>query len=143
MEYCQYISHESHESLSDVNTDVDTIIINERNKEFLLLSQEMECISEISESLNALVNEQRENIEIAEKNIVSAEDNCESGTVYLGTANNITQKLRSMFTKGAIVSTGVTGAGAMTVILLNPIAGGIAAIIGVGGLVFCIVQLNQ
>jgi t-SNARE complex subunit (syntaxin) len=85
--------------------------------------------------------EQAEPIEIIEQHIEQADVNITEGTKHLAIAESYATKFKNIFAKGALVSTGVTGVGAVTGVFLNPIAGGIGVIIGVGGIIFCITQM--
>lgn len=135
------------QSLSELDSvdehGINRIIIQERNEDMRRIAKDMEHLSDISLSLKELVYEQGEDLEVAEENIEVVEENVEEATEHLTVAEKLTNKFRNIFAKGALVSTGVTGAGAATGIFLNPIAGGIGVIAGVGGLVYCIIQMTS
>ena len=121
--------------------DIDILIIEERNEEMRKISEEMQHLSDISLSLKELVVEQKEELEIAADNVETAEEDIEEATKNLTVTEKLANKFKNIFAKGALISTGVTGVGAATGILLNPIAGGIGVVAGVGGIVYCIIQM--
>ena len=133
------LAHSDLEVMYD--SDIDRQIIRERNEDVQRITNDMEALSEISLQMKELVFEQGDDlIEIDEK-VEVAEENVEQSTQNLDQAETFSNKLKNIFAKGALVSTGVTGAGAVTGLLINPIAGGVAMAIGIGGIVVCILKM--
>ena len=130
------------ELISVIDQDIDMTIIRERNEDMRKLAKDMEHLSDISLSLKELVYEQAEPLETVEQQIEKAEQNTEQATETLAQAETLSTKFRNIFAKGALVSTGVTGAGAATGIFLSPVVGGVAVVIGVGGIIFCVLQMG-
>lgn len=122
-------------------SDIDREIIRERNADVKQIADDMSDLGEISLQIKELVFEQAEDLDIAEENVTQTEENVQQSTQNLKQAVSLSSKLKNIFAKGALVSTGVTGAGAMAGIFLNPIAGGVAVTLGIGGIVFCIFQM--
>jgi len=131
------------EHIIDTNTDINLAIIKERHDALRKISEDMEHINDISLSLKELVYEQAEPLEVAEQHTENANINVEQATIHIAQAETYANKFKNIFAKGALVSTGVTGAGAATGIFLNPIAGGIGVVLGVGGIVYCIIQMTM
>ena len=125
--------------------EINQKIIEERNIEVQKIAEDMEHISDINLSLRELVYEQSESIEQAVENVSQAEQNVFDATEHLQQAEEYQKRsiFKGIFAKGALVSTGVTGAGAAAGFLLNPLAGGVAVIVGISGVVFCIAQMNR
>lgn len=136
----QYVLIES--PLSDEKYDIDFDIINERNEHIKQLAQDLEDIAETSLAITQLVNEQGGELELASDTIVVVEKDVEETTETLQQAESLGDKFRGWMKKGVIVSGGVTGAGALAGIFLNPIVGSIGIVAGLGGIVCCVLQMK-
>ena len=122
--------------------DIDITIIKERNEAMRKIAQDMQHLSDINLSLSELIYEQSEPLETIEQNIISTQENTKEAVEHLTNASILSNKFRGVFAKGALVGTGVTGAGAAAGIFLNPVVGGIAVVAGVGSVIFCLLQMG-
>ncbi len=83
-----------------------------------------------------MIQEQGEVLDVTEKNIDSAQQATGEATQHLANAETSFSALKAWAMKGMLVSGGVTGVGAIGMIL-SPIIGGVGVALGVGGLIVC------
>ncbi len=122
------------------DSDIESSIIMERNREIRQIAQDMEDLSDITLSLSTIVQEQGEMLDVTEKNIDSAQQATHEAVEHLANAESSFGALKAWAMKGMLVSGGVTGVGALGMIL-SPIIGGVGIALGVGGLIVCAVAL--
>lgn len=137
---CQYDLLESHAHYLSI--DVDEQIIREQNNDVKHLAQELEDIVEATMLMNNLVYDQGYELEDASDHVDTADIYVEGSVQDLEQAGSLKDKLRGWMAKGALVSTGVTGAGAVAGVFLSPIVGGVGVVLGLGGMIFCIFQMK-
>ena len=139
-EYDREPQHLQYDIISD--SDIETSIIMERNRDIRQIAQDMEDLSDITLSLSTIVQEQGEMLDESENNIDSAKIATHEATQHLAKAEGTMSALKEWAMKGMIVSGGVTGVGALSMIL-SPIVGGVGIALGIGGLVVCAIALPK
>lgn len=128
--------------VKEVLDEIDLIIINERNQLIKQLSSELEDINEINNLIGVSIHEQSGKIDEATQNIITSERSVVQAVQHLDNANTLNNKLKSMLYKGVALSGGVTGAGAITAFILNPIAGAVITTVGLTGIIVCAVKIK-
>lgn len=122
----------------DAEVELNAEILRQRNQDVYQIAEELEAISEINLRIRQMVNEQGDELQIAEQYIEIAEHETQQATDNIQQSQHISHKLKGWMTKGAIISTGITGVGAITGVFLSPIIGGIGVVAGIGGILFCL-----
>lgn len=116
-------------------------IIDERNHELKLLSEDIESLHEITRTLSGMIAEQKEGIDVASEQIETSEILVNEASQSIEQAAKLSSigNLKSFLLKGTLVSTGIAGIGVGT-LFLNPIAGIIIGTMGIGGIAVCTIN---
>lgn len=110
--------------------DIDVVILDEHNNEIATLEQELVDAAEIMSYLAEMVDQSKEQLDLAHDNIVGSETNVDTGTEDLFTGYTYESKTRKIFRDVAIITGGVI-VGSLGLIT-GPITGIITLGLGIG-----------
>ncbi len=125
----------THEILSD--DEITRQIVDSRNEEIRRVESDMVNLSEIFQDLAIMIDIQGEQIEIAVINIEESSVNVEESVLHIEKAVQYQSSFRTKLLGGAIVCGSVT-LGGIGLAFLSPIAGIVAAGVGLTGTIGCI-----